>query len=209
MGRKAQPVDVILLKGKKHLTKEEIEERRQAEERVRPRDDKVRCPKWLDKVGRAEWRRICAELKALNLLTNVDVSSLAIYCDQVSQYVKATKDIQERGMILRSKITDDEGEEKLESGPASPRMSKAITDLMYPGEDPEEADRRGERKKGKITITIEEPNPSVAQAAKCAQLIKMYLIEFGLSPSARVKLRPPKPGEGQANPFEQRFGNVV
>lgn len=171
MGRKAQPIDLLVMKGKKHLTKAEIEERREAEARVKPKADKVRCPKWLDSEGRKEWRRICAELKELDLLTNVDVSSLAVYCDLVSKYVAATKDIQERGMILRLKVFGDDGDDA----------------------EPEK----------------EAPNPSVAQATKYAQLIKSYLVEFGLSPSARAKLRPPKQPEGQANPFDKIFGNVI
>jgi P27 family predicted phage terminase small subunit len=207
MGRKAQPIDLLVLKGKKHLTKQEIEERRAAEARVKPKADKVRCPKWLDSNGRKEWRRICAELKELDLLTNVDVSSLAVYCDLVSKYIAATKDVQERGLILRSSLSKDESGKKEGNVSSSPAgVSKLVRGLLSECEDDEVEDNVG---MGKLTITFEQPNPSAAQAQKYAQLIKAYLVEFGLSPSARAKLRPPKEPEGQASPFDKRFGNVV
>lgn len=210
MGRKARPVDVILLDGKKHLTKAEIEERRAAEARVKPPSDKVYCPRWLDAEGRKEWHRVYSELKALDLLTNVDVSSLACYCDLVSQYIAASLDIHERGMILRSSLTGKGPDGEPEKGSASIQMSKALKDLMFPNEgkgDDEDLDRKGVSQK-KLTLTLEEPNPSVAQAAKCAQLIKSYLVEFGLSPSARVKLRPPKKEESEETPAQRMWGRV-
>jgi hypothetical protein len=44
MGRRAKPVDLILIQGTKHLTKEEIEARKEAEAKLRPKDDMVRPP---------------------------------------------------------------------------------------------------------------------------------------------------------------------
>lgn len=181
MGRKARPVNVILLDGRTHLTKAQIEERRQAESRVKSPSDKVRCPQWLDKEGRKEWRRIYPELKALDLLTNVDVSTLAIYCDAVSRYIEATKDIQARGFIERPPVavSASEAEEVVNPGAQDAPKSEEVV------------------------------NPSVLVAVRYGRLVKAYLVEFGLSPSARAKLRPPAAkGEGPVSEFEKRFGAV-
>lgn len=173
MVQKAEPVNVILMKGKSHhLTKAAIAERLAAEAAVWPKDDKIHCPSWLDKEGRKEWRRIVSELQALDLMTNVDVASLAIYCDLVSQYIAASKDIGQRGLIMR-------------------------------------VERPAINADGEVTTEIQEiPNPSVAQLQKYAQLIKTYLGEFGLSPSARVKLRPPEKKPEEETAAQRMWGRV-
>lgn len=109
MGRRARPVELLVLGGKKHLTKKETRERREGEARIRPRADAVRCPKWLDAEGRREWRKIVGALQGLNLLTNVDVTALAVYCCQVSDHVALTRRIQTETHV---EILDDSGEPK-------------------------------------------------------------------------------------------------
>jgi phage terminase small subunit len=47
MGRKAMPIDLMLIKGKKNLTKQEIEERKSTEEALKPRAEKIEAPEWL------------------------------------------------------------------------------------------------------------------------------------------------------------------
>lgn len=138
MPRKPESTRVLLLKGKKHLTKAEIEARLEAESLLRIDSDKVKCPSWLDDEAKKEWRRLVPELKSLELLTNVDVTSLAIYCDAVSKYISAPDDAR----------------------------------------------------------------------LKWAQVIRQYLAEFGLSPSARLKLRPPEKKEKPKSEFDKKFGDV-
>lgn len=173
MPRKAEPVNVILMKGKSHhLTKAEIAERLAAEAAVWPKDDNIHCPSWLDKEGRKEWRRIVSELQALDLMTNVDIASLAIYCDLVSRYISNSKDINERGLILH-------------------------------------VERPTVNAEGETVMTMQEVvNPSVGQSQKYAQLIKTYLGEFGLSPSARVKLRPPEKKPEEETAAQRMWGRV-
>jgi len=64
MARPRQPVDLLLVKGKKNLTKQEIEERRKQE--IKAPSDKVKAPSYLPKrlkkgiqknSGRAEKHR--------------------------------------------------------------------------------------------------------------------------------------------------------
>lgn len=99
-GRKAKPVSVLIAEGKTNLTKEEIEARKQAEESLKPASDNIRCPTWLDKIGKRTWRAIVKELKEIDLMTNVDIYSLALACDAYSKYIEATKAIDEQGLTI-------------------------------------------------------------------------------------------------------------
>lgn len=96
MGRKVVPIAV----NKKNLTKAEIEARRKAEAKLQPNKDKIKCPSWLDKVAKKEWRRVRKELEDLNLLTNVDITALAIYCDAYSKLLQANEEIETSGMFV-------------------------------------------------------------------------------------------------------------
>jgi P27 family predicted phage terminase small subunit len=101
LGRKAKPIQLHLLQGNKNrLTKKEIEERQQAEGRLKPKADKVKPPSWLDTVAKKEFRRIVSELEEIELITNVDVVALATYCDAYSDYVKCCKLIAEEGLMV-------------------------------------------------------------------------------------------------------------
>ena len=56
------------------------------------------CPSHLDKMARAEWRRMAKELKPLGLLTNADRAAFAIYCQMYSRWVQAEQKIAETAM---------------------------------------------------------------------------------------------------------------
>jgi P27 family predicted phage terminase small subunit len=47
-----------------------------------------RPPKWLDGEGLAEWKRVAPTLYKLGLLTNVDVTMLALYCEAYATYLE-------------------------------------------------------------------------------------------------------------------------
>lgn len=101
MSRKVIPVSVQLAKGNPNrLTKAEIEARLDAEENFKPKSDNISPPDWLDKIGKKEWLRVANELEDLNILTNVDIAALGMYCDAYSKYQLATKKINEEGMFI-------------------------------------------------------------------------------------------------------------
>lgn len=77
MGRKKEPVNVLLAKGKKHLTKEEIEKRKNEELPVY--DDKIVAPKTLPKKYHKDFNFYVEELRRLNILSNLDVELLSNY----------------------------------------------------------------------------------------------------------------------------------
>jgi P27 family predicted phage terminase small subunit len=100
MARPRKSIDVIVADGKKHLTKAEIEQRKAQESTIQPKNDNIKCPSWLDPLAKKEWKRIVNELIELGLLTNLDTTALAIYCDAYSKYLDASKSIQEHGTTV-------------------------------------------------------------------------------------------------------------
>lgn len=99
MPRKPMNLSVVEGRGKKHLTKSEKEERKQREEALKGNSDKVIAPEWLDDIAENEWNRVIDELIELEIVTNVDVSSLAIACDSLSKYIQAMESIEQFGLV--------------------------------------------------------------------------------------------------------------
>lgn len=91
MARPRQPVELLLIKGKKNLTKSEIEERRNAE--VKAPADAVAPPKYLTKKLKEEFTEIANELKRIDLITNLDVDALARFLLAREQYVRLSKEL--------------------------------------------------------------------------------------------------------------------
>ena len=164
MARKAMPTHLKVMNGKSNMTKAEIEKRSRAEDAMKPKADKIKPPRWLCKEGRKEWRVVAPELERLGLLTNIDVSTLAVYCDAVARYAEATKAIQENGPVM--KYTNTAGE----------------------------------------TNSIRSPWVQIAN--QYATIIRQYLSEFGLSPSARASLAIKTEVPEEKSDFDRMFGSV-
>jgi P27 family predicted phage terminase small subunit len=167
-GRRSKATAIIEMEGRTHLSKAEIAERLEAEKALAGNSDKVRCPAWLDKVGKREFRAIVAELKPLGLLTNVDVSMLAAYCEAVSAFRRATDEMR-----------------AMEKAAALPKDDERHEPLDY-----ERYDRLDLRRR------------------QWWDKIQRGAVEFGLSTSSRLKLRPPKPKQKPKTKFEEKFGHV-
>lgn len=96
-----QPISILQYKNKSHLTKAEIERRQAEEATVKPKSDNIKCPYWLkDKVARKEFKRIAAELQEIDLMSNLDVDLLAMYCQAYAQYQKATEELQDQPLSI-------------------------------------------------------------------------------------------------------------
>ncbi len=100
MTRRADSINVLELKGKKHLTKAQIEERQAAEAALSFGKDKVKPPTWLSKVAKKEFRKLAKELLEADLITNVDVVALACYCDAYANYIACAKIIEKEGLTV-------------------------------------------------------------------------------------------------------------
>lgn len=172
MGRKPGPTrqtaDVILLNGNRSkLSKEEIEERREAEVKARPLH--LDPPGHLSPFARECWDRHAPELEHLGLLTVLDAGSFELACEC---YAIAREALEE----MRPRRKDGEPDGRTH------RREVISVD------------------KGHAGNLRKHPAFSVFNMAQNSY--KAWCVEFGLTPSSRVALRPgragalPEGGEG-------------
>ena len=57
-------------------------------------------PAWLNCEAAAEYSRVVAEAAKINLLDNLDLSTLAIYADAYARYVEASRHMQDEGLTV-------------------------------------------------------------------------------------------------------------
>lgn len=89
MGRPRKPLDAQ----KGNITTVSMERREKEEKCVTTgKNQLIRPPDWLiDEVAKKEWRRITKELKAIDLVGNLDRNNLGGYCNAFSNYIKCTE----------------------------------------------------------------------------------------------------------------------
>ncbi len=97
MGRPRQPVDLLLIKGKKNLTKKEIEERRAQE--VKAPADNVKAPSYLPKNLKKEFDRLAQEMVEIKIMTNLDCEALARFVISEYNYQRVTKKLLKVGVV--------------------------------------------------------------------------------------------------------------
>lgn len=68
--------------------------------RPRPKVEIPSCPSWLGREAKREWRRITPHLEKLGLITQVDRSALAAYCQAYHRWWEAEKLIAEHGLTF-------------------------------------------------------------------------------------------------------------
>lgn len=88
-GRPKEPINLIIAKGNKHLTKQEIEERQNAEIQVNHIDIKI--PDYLDEKEKDEFNKIAEILLEIGIMTELDEDCLAHYLIANTNYKKYTK----------------------------------------------------------------------------------------------------------------------
>lgn len=61
--------------------------------------NQLKAPTFLDPMAKKEFKRVVELLKQLDVVQNLDLTVLAIYCDAYSNYVKLSKQVQEHGSV--------------------------------------------------------------------------------------------------------------
>ena len=59
-----------------------------------------KMPTWLDREGKAEWRRIVPELARVGVVAFLDRAVLAAYCDVWSKLCKARRQLDADGLLV-------------------------------------------------------------------------------------------------------------
>ncbi|MED1419028.1 phage terminase small subunit P27 family [Bacillus smithii] len=101
MARPRQPIDLLVYKGKKNLTKKEIEERKAQE--VKAPNDKVKAPTYLPKELKREFKKIADQLIEIGIMTNLDVDALARFLIAKKLYLDLTQKLLENSNLLLDK----------------------------------------------------------------------------------------------------------
>lgn len=104
MAGQRQPVDLLLYKGNKNLTKKEIEERKEKE--VKAPSDKVEPPSYLTtKKLKEEFNKIANELVDIGIMSNLDNDALARFILAQKMYQDLTKQL----LKMKPVIVEDDG----------------------------------------------------------------------------------------------------
>ena len=91
-GRKPQPTAIKMIKGnpgKRPIVKDSIA----------PNPSIPKPPTFLDKEAKNEWSRISESLFNLQILSEIDRSALAAYCQTYCRWAKAERKIKKDGMV--------------------------------------------------------------------------------------------------------------
>lgn len=112
MARPREPIDLIAAKGRKHLTKEEYEERKNTE--ITAPADNVKPPDFLLKKEKEKFEELAKQLVDLKIMSNLDCDALARYVKAESEYIKVTKQLQKIKFTVDKKSTISEDEQLAE-----------------------------------------------------------------------------------------------
>lgn len=103
MGRQAVPMNLKLINGDKpKRSNEEIERRLEKEKALRIARDRLKPPSWLGKVAKKEFKYIVEQTASVDLLTNLDIHTLAVYCNVYEQYIECNARIIKDGVIVKA-----------------------------------------------------------------------------------------------------------
>lgn len=132
------------------------------------------CPPELSKAAKKEFKEILPILREMKVVTEADAKALSAYCHNFARWMEAEKEIVERGILIDEPIVKRTTEPDHRTG--RPVVVEEIV---------------GYRTK---------KNPAVNISHEAQKLMKSFLIEFGMTPASRTKIRVEKPAE--ADPFE-------
>lgn len=104
MAGSKQPIQVVMAKGKKHLTKSEIQERIETE--IQPIADGICAPGYLTAKQKKEFDKYAEQLKKLRIMGETDVDTLARYIISYDRYLKATKQLNKKEVIENPVLYD-------------------------------------------------------------------------------------------------------
>lgn len=103
-GNQKEPIDLVLAKGKKHLTKAEIKKRRDEEIHINAKN--IIAPDYLNKKQEKEFIHIANILLDIGIMTELDENNLAQFLIANTNYILYTKKVNQLNTRLE-KIKED------------------------------------------------------------------------------------------------------
>ena len=108
-----QPIALLEAKGRKHLTKAEIAERRASE--VQPATDEIKPPSYLTAAQKKHFVKLADQLGKIKIMGETDVDTLARYVVAETQYQDAVKEQRKLAKDRPSKDDDMSKKEYFEA----------------------------------------------------------------------------------------------
>ena len=62
----------------------------------------VKCPSWLEPEAKKEWKRLAPSLEAMGVLTQVDLTAFAGYCQAYARWREAEEFLTQHGSIFKT-----------------------------------------------------------------------------------------------------------
>lgn len=97
MSGQRQPIELVIANNRKHLTKQEIQDRQDRE--IKPITDNIVAPSYLTKKQQNEFYTIADQLKKLNIMGETDVDALSRYIISKDLYIKVSKQLSKSEVI--------------------------------------------------------------------------------------------------------------
>jgi P27 family predicted phage terminase small subunit len=94
-GRKPKPTALKILEGnpgKKPLNNQEPNPEKRA----------PKCPSWLEPEAKKEWKRMAKTLETMGILTQVDITAFAGYCQAYARWKEAEEFLSKHGTIFKT-----------------------------------------------------------------------------------------------------------
>jgi len=160
-GRKPKPTALKILQGnpgKRKLNKNE----------PKPRTEIPSCPTWLTAMAQMEWKRIVPQLKKLGLISKLDRSALAAYCQAFGRWQDAELEIRKYGFVC---ITDKGNViQRPEVGIANKALEQMYKFLTEFGMSP--------ASRTKLSVAIKKPEDDMDAFMKRGKKAKGNIVKF-------------------------------
>jgi P27 family predicted phage terminase small subunit len=195
-GRKPKPTNLKILQGNPG-------KRKIPENEPKPAKTMPKCPPHLDKIAKKEWRRFSTVLERLGLITEIDGSAFAAYCDQYSRWVQINKDLRTNTDQLRTQREALSIAIELEIDPE--KKAEIIKQLSRLPASAILVHDYSIDENGIEHLKISQ-NPLVVMARQTLQQIRAFCTEFGMTPSSRGRIHLDKKEEESP---EEAFLRVV
>ena len=67
-----------------------------------PPKGNIKCPSWLEPEAKKEWKRLAPSLEAMGVLTQVDLTAFAGYCQAYARWREAEEFLSQHGSIFKT-----------------------------------------------------------------------------------------------------------
>lgn len=95
MSRSRKIIDISTGK----IGKEKIQARKEQEKKLKADRDDLIAPSWLSTSAKKEFKRVVEECEKINILDNLDLGVLAIYCNSYDGYIQASEQLKKDGLV--------------------------------------------------------------------------------------------------------------